>query len=675
MPIVNNYDFKNKIYDVVPFLEHVEDFIDSQILEPIEKSFFKTVQKEKRLPAGRHGLPHSAPGLRDVFKHITNVADGADSYLKYWNYVPQMVKALENMGFSEEDGGKMAKQWIDKIPPKYFEFTAKGLTVLDQQNWEKEHVESLIEFAEEKGLDFTELLRLFANSADDQNVSKTLNNLNILFELITKNMEIYYITRFGRYTIKMLKENLEPTTCNKNAVIITARNDWNDALYESPHIPNLMKHHYCISIYETDNDAEFFDIIIKKGSFQDGIDLLYINAHGSKDSFKLGKDGEYYKSSAHLEIEDVEKLDENTITLLKQAFKPNAQIILESCLTCSGGPDDNNIAHALFNVLGAQELFACNQICSLDTISWNRENRVRAVNLWERPKTPNGEQNNSDEIVLHEQTKACIVGEAQEVVDATEAKAPIKKVEVDPYVSINIDHEQELFLADIFPTEDAFKYILDNIEGSELKEEVRTQIETSIRAGKTRYAIEEDIGKRFGYKLLIPPEDKRDVEGFIDIIARNLHKNKSIAYGEFAYEVWLMMKYMHIDMTPIGVVNFSPFLRSVPKNDSKSYIQKAVLAKFPGAFKRELMMIHPTYRNDAEKRIEEKFKSKYPTRAEFEKEIDKYIDEHPSEFAFVDRLEKVPLKKRKKAAMMVISLIQGGHNREYIVKQLGSVYS
>lgn len=151
-------------------------------------------------------------------------------------------------------------------------------------------------------------------------------DLDYYIDLCNCAKKILGITRYGRYSPKILEAALSGERKEKHAFVPVAKDDWNGAFYGLAHdLELLIRSGYSIDIVEASTEEKIYQTLEKYPP--DSIDLLFINGHGQPDQISLSAG---MSETTTIDITDSEWKE----YLLK--MKSGGKVLFASCSTGNG---------------------------------------------------------------------------------------------------------------------------------------------------------------------------------------------------------------------------------------------------------------------------------------------------------------------------------------------------
>lgn len=325
-------------------------------------SRFRALFEKKLSPAG-------------ILSDITNSLDAATSKIYERNRVliASLIGEMTKMGCLRQRIIQILKDCANE-PVEYFQQKLRGLSRLFKLNWSNAQMDYFLGSIDRLSIDICQVAIMLGNSKIDE-IFKSYTASPDAFLGVLESNHKKNVSFFGRYLLSQLVSNTKgPDPMKKRALFVLNKKDWNSAFMgERNLIKKFERRGYSIGIYETENDKEFYDIVISEGALKP-IDALLVGGHGTKSSILLGQ--------CELDRGDLAFLDNDKISKLRGSFTPNARIVLEACSTGNGGRKDDNFATFFASLSGVEYLFANPNSSSIDDVYFNSRGLIKGVDWY-----------------------------------------------------------------------------------------------------------------------------------------------------------------------------------------------------------------------------------------------------------------------------------------------------
>src|SRR6185369_17484340 len=185
-------------------------------------------------------------------------------------------------------------------------------------------------------------------------------------------IEKYRISNFTRYPTEVLRAMSEGYVQERNkdkiAISLFSKTDWNGAIDNKSTVIKEIYDNANVYVYEVEDDKAFVVALKELGEEcklkNKKIDLLFFDAHGSKELLQLG--WPYVDGSTVFMKENIKKLGE-----LRDYIAPDAQVVMGSCSPAEGGGDSDNIARDFASAWPGREIFAANKNVATQNVFFN----------------------------------------------------------------------------------------------------------------------------------------------------------------------------------------------------------------------------------------------------------------------------------------------------------------
>jgi len=552
--------------------------------------------------------------------------------------IKKIKETLKKIGYIESSAEEMTLKLAQDIDPEELNYLLKGLLYSESHDWRPHNLDFLISVCEEKEIPITEAFRLMLNSRPDSPDNFT--------DLVVENHDRFNIHHFGRYTIKMMEDNLKADERENLAVAIYADHDHNGALYDDvAFLKQIKQHDYKLLIYEAGNKEEFLSAITESRRKFGKIDLVFINAHGGVDGMTL-KDSH----KGYIETADFKGLNKEELLALKRSFTVDARVILSSCSTGEGGPLSDNFAGAMQGAFGIKYLYACKTLCSADSLLWDGKGRIAQVR-WNEDKSThtNTAFSRYDDIIFNmdEDLKKWI---AQNI---------IKAKDISSNDNYDVVAERIFFVKDVLPSISDFQGI---VKTSVNKSRELKNIQKMIDSGNTATTVEHAYFGNYGVKNLIAdiqtasgcktvddnPLSDTNMQDMVGTLRVLHHRNKYKASN-------------------VKRVSYDQGYGKI--NDDESKYANVKWGFIDENFENLLKQIHPDKRREIKSKIIE-LAGECNGPDEAESFFNSAVNEYPGEYAFISVFDGMAREQKLETAKKIFMAVDKKLSKEKIEKNI-----
>lgn len=171
------------------------------------------------------------------------------------------------------------------------------------------------------------------------------------------------------------RQNFQPDA-RPLALIVFPKADWNRA-FEYNHIQQLMRQGYQVVYCEAKKDLDLYQAIEEFGQKQK-ISLLMIGGHGSREDVAFGGP-DPARNQKENEVYYLDLSDRDELAPLAAYLENDAVIVLNSCSTGEGGPEEPNVANLLAGVFPGRTVYAPQIPSHIANFQFDSQHRVNQI--------------------------------------------------------------------------------------------------------------------------------------------------------------------------------------------------------------------------------------------------------------------------------------------------------